>query len=525
PVVIKVTCRETDEARHLAKTESDYVVPVRAYVWTDAGLDAIVMPDLGRETLRDVMATSARPDAVSVATRAGHDVARGLADLHANGLLHGDVKPENVLLGSPDGRYRLIDLNLSRTVESPYTTGGTHVYLAPEQSRDFVNGVPARVNEATDVYSLGAALFELFAGRPPVDPDQWYDPDRKPPFPTGRNAAERAVLKIVADCMSADPDLRPSAGKVAERISRLGSRRRRAVNFLSDNRAYVAAVAGVVAGLGAAAAPAASESLPRVRAFGALACRHAASAEWRLAGVSLRNAFGRTNPDDAKFASAWLAAVEGDYAEAVRFFDRLAADSPSGPACAAAAYCWHQVNTAGDLSLSLSAKALDLGFYNASSLHNHAAFLAQDHRFDEARGALQRSQELDPTQKLIPWTKLYIEVRSCVADGRCPNAETVDAVIPEIASATRYQRKTAALAVVLQGAHGEKSLRETVANLGEFNLSRDSLSLTVGLWPELDTDEEFRALSQAASSDGGDGRLSLADPFEGVIPGLESEVF
>jgi len=94
-------------------------------------------------------------------------LAEGLAEVHAQGLLHRDLKPQNVLFAD-DGRPLLADFGLAKVsgLERLTRTGellGTPAYMAPEQ----VVGAP--VDERTDVYGLGAVLYHLLTGQAPVE--------------------------------------------------------------------------------------------------------------------------------------------------------------------------------------------------------------------------------------------------------------------------------------------------------------------------------------------------------------------
>jgi len=95
------------------------------------------------------------------------DLAGGLAAVHARGVLHRDLKPANVLFDE-QGTPKLVDFGLARLAAPRRLTAtgevfGTPAYMAPEATR----GDPAAVDERTDVYGLGAVLYEALTGRPP----------------------------------------------------------------------------------------------------------------------------------------------------------------------------------------------------------------------------------------------------------------------------------------------------------------------------------------------------------------------
>ena len=158
------------EARAAARLSSPEVVAVH-----DQGTDAttntayLVMEYVAGRTLRDVIRDNG-PLSPSRALGLLEPVLRALAAAHAAGLVHRDVKPENVLLGD-DGRVKVADFGLARAVETSNltaTTGlliGTVAYLAPEQVEHGTAG------PRTDVYAAGILLWEMLTGTPPYDGD------------------------------------------------------------------------------------------------------------------------------------------------------------------------------------------------------------------------------------------------------------------------------------------------------------------------------------------------------------------
>jgi eukaryotic-like serine/threonine-protein kinase len=151
------------EARAAAKLSHPHVVGV-----LDQGNDGdtayLVMEYIKGHTLRDVI-NSKGALSPRLALALIDPVVEGLGAAHAAGLIHRDVKPENVLIAD-DGRIKIGDFGLARAVTTSTSTGaliGTVAYLSPE----LVLGKPA--DARSDIYSTGIMLFEMLTGRQPFD--------------------------------------------------------------------------------------------------------------------------------------------------------------------------------------------------------------------------------------------------------------------------------------------------------------------------------------------------------------------
>jgi len=159
------------EARSAARLSHPHVVAV-----FDQGRDGdllyLVMERIVGPTLRQVLRSDG-PFGVDRALVVAGEVCSALQAAHAAGLVHRDVKPENVLLGTDANGERIVkvtDFGLARAVADTTSTTrgvvlGTVSYLAPEQVSS------GRVDERTDVYAVGILLFELVTGRRPYSGD------------------------------------------------------------------------------------------------------------------------------------------------------------------------------------------------------------------------------------------------------------------------------------------------------------------------------------------------------------------
>jgi eukaryotic-like serine/threonine-protein kinase len=187
-------------------------------VGDEDGLPYIVMEYVDGETLADLMRRTGPvpPDrAVDLLLQ----VCAGLQHAHAAGLVHRDIKPQNLLVRS-DGVVKIADFGIARTLQATQLTQagtvlGTAAYLAPEQA------VGERVAAAADIYSLGAVGYELLSGRTPYEFTSLADlslQQREPPVPPAGVPGELASL--ILRCLAFEPEDRPrSAAALAHELA------------------------------------------------------------------------------------------------------------------------------------------------------------------------------------------------------------------------------------------------------------------------------------------------------------------
>ena len=124
------------------------------------------------ETLRERMAS--RHLTVGEVIEISMGVANALAAAHDAGIIHRDIKPENIML-RPDGYVKVLDFGLAKLADDVIkdsATGavmGTLIYISPEQARG------QQPDSRSDLYSLGAVIYEMLTGVPPVRGDNFLD--------------------------------------------------------------------------------------------------------------------------------------------------------------------------------------------------------------------------------------------------------------------------------------------------------------------------------------------------------------
>jgi serine/threonine-protein kinase len=192
---------------------------------SDDGVQYIVMEYVDAKTLAEYMAGGGRimPDRAIELTEA---VCDALAVAHAQGVIHRDVKPANIMV-TRDGQVKVTDFGIARvttneTVQQTAAVLGTASYLSPEQAQG------GHIDQRSDLYSLGCVLYEMLTGRPPFTADSPVAVASKhvleQPIPPSRLNADvsPALDAVVMRALAKNPDNRyQSAEEMKEDLERV----------------------------------------------------------------------------------------------------------------------------------------------------------------------------------------------------------------------------------------------------------------------------------------------------------------
>ncbi len=204
------------EAELASSIDSPYVVTVHDFGFTPT-YGYMAMELFTRGNLMQRIATGVRQEDAPVYM---WNIARGLAVIHGVGILHRDLKPDNIMFRSDDS-MAIADFGISKRVVEPTlmtTMGkvlGTPHYMSPEQ------GQGQEVDERSDLYALGVILFELLTGRPPfhaAHPVALIHEHVTAPVPRMPGAAAR-LQPVVDRLLAKDPGARfPNADALAQAL-------------------------------------------------------------------------------------------------------------------------------------------------------------------------------------------------------------------------------------------------------------------------------------------------------------------
>ncbi len=162
------TQRFLTEARSAAKLTNDHIVTVY-HVGQHGELPYLVMQLLTGQSLADRMRQEKKLE-VLAALQIARQIAQGLAAAHVEGMVHRDIKPDNIWLEAPSDRVKILDFGLAQLalpnaeLSDDAVLVGTPNYIAPERIR----GQPGDLR--SDLFSLGVVLYEMLSGHRPFKP-------------------------------------------------------------------------------------------------------------------------------------------------------------------------------------------------------------------------------------------------------------------------------------------------------------------------------------------------------------------
>ena len=434
--------RLLEEARMAASLRHSAFVKVYA-IDGGAAAQSIVMELVEGRTLRQLAAD--RPFSVGAALAIAAQIAEAMQEAHAARLVHGDLKPSNLMM-EPSGRVRILDFGLARHIDPLATQAsaaagdapGTIAYMAPERLAGRAPGA------AADIYALGVILYELIAGQRPF-PDlaglalaaaQMQSSSALWAFPPD---CDPAVAALVRAMTASDPARRTGSmaaagAAIAALMERPGPAPARAARrwrwppmwppaLSRPSRARTVALAGalcalLVAGLAAqiwapvpwrAAAPAYSEAAALRTGLEAL--RRSDRDGSLDAAVAAFTGVLERNPGNAAAAAGlslayclvyfgagrdevWLRRADASAQQALELDDQLA--------LAHAAHGW-VLETQGrqDEALRAAERALRLDPRNLFAWWGKADLLIRMRRFDDARAAVDAAAAIYPAERMF----------------------------------------------------------------------------------------------------------------------------
>jgi len=218
------------EAESAAKINHPHILPIY-FVGEKAGLVYFAMPLVDGETL-DARLRREGQLAETEVIRLGSEIADALAEAHTHGLVHRDIKPQNVMLQGPKKRAMVMDFGIAKAAagsgEKLTGTGviiGSPHYMSPEQA-----GGDPEIDKRSDLYSLGIVLWEMLAGEVPFDGPSTQGiliqhlTQSVPPIRTRRPNVTAALARVVARTTEKKKDDRfEDASALSEALKAAGS--------------------------------------------------------------------------------------------------------------------------------------------------------------------------------------------------------------------------------------------------------------------------------------------------------------
>lgn len=224
--------RFRNESETAARLDHPHVIHIRSV--GKAGRQVYFAMDLCADSLAERLAREG-PLAEADVLQIARDVCRGLAYAHAQGVIHRDLTPDNILLRS-DGSAVISDFGIARAVSGYVAstgvdmTVGTPHYISPEQAQ----GRP--LDQRADFYALGVTLYKAMTGEVPFTSTDWFELARMhvedpPPSPRKKRPdLSKRLERVIYKCLAKHPDDRyQDAGALLADLDEVEARRRATV--------------------------------------------------------------------------------------------------------------------------------------------------------------------------------------------------------------------------------------------------------------------------------------------------------
>ncbi len=482
-VVVKATPFSSYEASILGRLNHPNIVPIHfADEVAEHNLSFLCMPYYGRSTLVDLIdlafeeglprggevvrqaalrwlprqereaATakrSARGNRLSRATYVDAIIgialkmAEALQYSHERGIVHGDLKPSNVLL-TPAGEPLLLDFNLSRDESAPGgACGGTLTYMPPEQLRqiaagsDAASGVPLS-GPSSDIYSFGALVYELLAGRPPVALGRLQKSPQVAatalleqlgyphiPLRQRNRHVPRGLEALLKSCLAIDPADRPSSMAEVRKRLRAEARWPAEMSRRVRRRPWRVATAAALlfAGIATLGLVVASQPAPHVTLYNSgIAAQEAG--EWKQAEetfLQILNSQPDHTPSRLELGRSYLA--QGKIDLALSTLETLAFQEPLDPQLMELVAYIYNLKKLPTAAIVWYERSLEQGGGSAATYNNLAASflsgepkLAQSERLKLQGLYLAKALEVNPTSVEIQLNLVRHTVAKAAAD-------------------------------------------------------------------------------------------------------------
>ena len=214
------------EAQATAAIEHDNIVSIYQ-VGEDRGIAFIAMRYLRGQSLQEFLAQNPRPSQLQ-AVSIGRQIANGLAAAHEHGLIHRDIKPDNIWLEAKTDRAKILDFGLARARDDDAGLThsgmvlGTPKYMAPEQAK------AEPIDHRCDLFSLGSVLYQMISGKAPFEGGNLTSTliavsqaDCKP-IAKVCSGLDADLAKLITQLLAKDKEARPqSACEVAAALAKI----------------------------------------------------------------------------------------------------------------------------------------------------------------------------------------------------------------------------------------------------------------------------------------------------------------